>query len=95
MWILDDQYQLEEADIFPMNKPWKSALAVGHEDHLIVAGGDGGESVTIEIVKQRSGYLPPLCLKHHMYTYSLLLSIMGTCMYSYHLCCRAVYFAQL
>ena len=49
VWILDDQYQLQEADILPMNKPRKSALAVGHEDHLVVAGGDGGESVTIEI----------------------------------------------
>ena len=49
IWFLDDQYQFQEADIPPMNKPRKSALATSHEDHLIVVGGDVGESKTIEI----------------------------------------------
>ena len=49
IWFLDDQYQLQEAEIPPMNKPRKSALAVSHKNHLIVVGGDDGKSKTVEI----------------------------------------------
>ena len=47
--FLNDQYQLQEADIPPMNKRRKSALAVSHKDHLIVVGGDEREPKTVEI----------------------------------------------
>ena len=75
VWILDDQYQLQEADILPMNKPRKSALAVGHEDHLIVAGGDGGESVTIEIYDGQTKkwlFAPTLPKTSHVYLQSVV-----------------------
>lgn len=49
LWILDDQYQFQEAEIPPMNKSRKSALAVGYKNHLIVVGGDDDKSKTIEI----------------------------------------------
>ena len=51
VWFLNDQYQLQEAVIPPMKKQRTFALAVGHEEHLIVVGGDKGdsESTTIEI----------------------------------------------
>jgi hypothetical protein len=49
LWFLDDQYQFQEAEIPSMNKSRKSALAVGHKNHLIVVGGDDDKSKTIEI----------------------------------------------
>jgi hypothetical protein len=54
LWFLDDQYQFQEAEIPPMNKSRKSALAVGHENHLVVVGGDDDKSRTIEIYDDES-----------------------------------------
>ena len=49
VWFLDDRYQFQEAEIPPMNKSRKCALAIGHENHLIVVGGDDSEPRTVEI----------------------------------------------
>ena len=49
VWFLGDRYQFQEAEIPPMNKSRKCALAIGHENHLIVVGGDDGEPRTVEI----------------------------------------------
>ena len=49
IWFLNDQYQLQEADIPPMNVNRKSAQAIGHRKHLIVVGGDLEETKTVEV----------------------------------------------
>ena len=49
VWFLNDQYELQEADIPPMNVNRKSAQAIGNGKHLIVVGGDHGKTKTVEV----------------------------------------------
>ena len=47
VWLLDDQYQVREADIPPMASGRIHARAVGHGKYLIVAGGLKNSTVEI------------------------------------------------
>ena len=63
VWILNDQYQLQEADIPPMNKARKSALAASHQNYLIIVGGDDSKYSTVEIYdgeKRKWSFAPSL-----------------------------------
>ena len=49
VWMLNEQYHLQEADIPPMNTPRTYAHAIGHQNYLIIVGGDDDNSNTVEI----------------------------------------------
>ena len=50
VWVLSEQYELQDTTVPPMNTKRKSAHAVGHGKHLIVAGGgDSEETMMVEV----------------------------------------------
>ena len=54
VWVLSDEYELQDKVIPRMLVKRKSAHTISHGKHLVVAGGDKGEAKTVEVYNSGS-----------------------------------------